>query len=86
MSRVDATGQLIVAIPVFNDWESLNLLLKDLDGVLHGSAIAADVLIIDDGSTVMRPSRMPDQPLRQIGRIEVLHLRRNLGHQRAIAI
>jgi hypothetical protein len=31
-----ATGPLIIAIPVFNDWESLNLLLKDLDFVLHG--------------------------------------------------
>lgn len=86
MSRAGSAGQLIVAIPVFNDWESLNFLLKDLDLVLHESEIAADVLIIDDGSTTVRPSRLPDQPLRQIGRIEVLHLRRNLGHQRAIAI
>jgi hypothetical protein len=86
MNSVGATGPLIIAIPVFNDWESLNLVLKDLDLVLHENEIAADVLIIDDGSTIVRPSRLPDQPLRRIGRIEVLHLRRNLGHQRAIAI
>ena len=41
-------------------------------------------------STTARPSRSTpravDLDLRAIGRVEVLHLRRNLGHQRAIAI
>jgi glycosyltransferase involved in cell wall biosynthesis len=85
-SGLGTTGQLLVAIPVFNDWESLNLLLKDLDGVLHEHRLSADVLIVDDGSTILPPRLLPDQPVRSIGRIEILHLRRNLGHQRAIAI
>jgi glycosyltransferase involved in cell wall biosynthesis len=82
----DTSERLLVAIPVFNDWASLNLLLKDLDRVFDENAISADVLIIDDGSTIGAPCRMPDQPLQHVGRIEILHLRRNLGHQRAIAI
>ena len=86
---VDVTGkqaQVMTIIPVFNDWQSLNLLLQDLDLVLQEHHIPAKVLVIDDGSTVAFPSRVPHNPPRAISEVEILHLRRNLGHQRAIAI
>jgi polyisoprenyl-phosphate glycosyltransferase len=86
MTAPAASERLIVAIPIFNDWESLDLLLQDLDGTLHAHGIRADVLILNDGSTVPPPQRIPSTPRRSIGQIDILHLRRNLGHQRAIAI
>ena len=44
------------------------------------------VLVVDDGSIRERGDGAPWGPLEAIERMEVLTLRRNLGHQRAIAI
>lgn len=78
--------ELVVLLPVFNDWAALRKLLEGLDRALASAAIEADVLVVDDGSTQpFEPSAIgPD--LRAIRRVEILHLRRNLGHQRAIAV
>jgi polyisoprenyl-phosphate glycosyltransferase len=73
-----------ILVPVYNDWQSLRLLLDRLDGVLSGIGIHADVLVVDDGS----PQAAPDlsDSRRAIDNIRILALRRNLGHQRAIAV
>lgn len=78
--------ELVVLLPVFNDWAALRKLLSGLDRALTSGPTEVDVLVVDDGSTQpFDPSSIaPD--LRAIRRVEVLHLRRNLGHQRAIAI
>ena len=76
---------LVIMLPVFNDWAALRLLLADLDAALARDALRAAVVVIDDASTIPAD----DAPLgtfEAIGRIDVLELRRNLGHQRAIAI
>ena len=57
-----------------------------LDRVLGSGAIEADVLVVDDGSTQPFDPSGLGHDFRAIRRVEVLHLRRNLGHQRAIAI
>ena len=78
--------ELVVLLPVFNDWAALRKLLGGLDRVLDSRGIEADVLVVDDGSTQpYEPSDVAPE-LRAIRRVEVLQLRRNLGHQRAIAI
>ncbi len=81
-----AHDQLIILLPVFNDWDSLNLLLPHLDAALQQNNLSAQALVIDDGSTVPMPVHRLGKPLRGITRLDILHLRRNLGHQRAIAI
>jgi glycosyltransferase involved in cell wall biosynthesis len=80
------TDSLIILIPVFNDWTSLDLLLQNLDAVLKEQGCPAEVLVIDDGSTIPVPPELVSGPLNGIRRFEIVHLRRNLGHQRAIAI
>jgi hypothetical protein len=77
---------LTLLIPVFNDWHSLDALLRDLDAVLAAREISADLLIVDDCSHTPVPDAFPSVPLRAIVSGHVLRLRRNLGHQRAIAI
>jgi polyisoprenyl-phosphate glycosyltransferase len=77
---------LTILTPVFNDWESLRAMLGALDQVLERAALAAEVVVVDDGSTVPLRSELGDRQFRRISRVEVLHLRRNLGHQRATAI
>jgi glycosyltransferase involved in cell wall biosynthesis len=73
-------------IPVFNDWAALAQLLPQLDDALHQHALRADVLIVDDGSTEPPPADFLKGPFQALGRIDLLPLRRNLGHQRAITV
>jgi glycosyltransferase involved in cell wall biosynthesis len=60
-------------------------MLAELDGVLARHGLIADVLLVDDGSTDPRPAAFPGRRLATL-KVDVLALRRNLGHQRAIAI
>jgi polyisoprenyl-phosphate glycosyltransferase len=73
-----------VLIPVFNDWESLWLLLPELAKAAAQAELEVEVVVVDDGSTQV-PKEPPPQ-LPQLGSVRLLRLRRNLGHQRAIAI
>src|SRR5436309_2141166 len=71
---------------MFNDWDSARILLRELDSALAGTPYAIDVIIIDDGSTDLMPPDFAAPHYPNLGRIELLRLRRNLGHQRAIAV
>ena len=76
-------AQLAVCIPVFNDWQSVAILLSYLNVEFCRSNARLQVVLVDDGSTdsigmlSLDDSRLP---------VQILHLTRNIGHQRAIAI
>ena len=78
-----APGPIYVLIPLFNDWAVAAELLPRLDANLPAGS---RILLIDDGSTDRCPEPFPCERLNRIGRVEVVALRRNLGHQRAIAL
>lgn len=77
--------QVTLLIPVFNDWEALNALIPALDRALTAGGRSAAILVVDDGSQ-SEPDMTAPLALQAVTAIEVLHLRTNLGHQRAIAI
>ncbi|HWO42215.1 MAG TPA: glycosyltransferase [Candidatus Eisenbacteria bacterium] len=77
---------LIILMPVYNDWAALALLLPALDRALSAKSLEADVLVVDDGSTEPQPEDIRPAVFAAIKAIDILSLRRNLGHQRAIAI
>lgn len=72
-------------MPVYNDWDSAAALLVALDGALARAGRRADVLLVDDGSTTPAFEQRPDGTTSALEQIHVLRLRRNGGHQRAIA-
>lgn len=76
---------LVFCIPVFNDWTSAQALVMLVDQVLLEQNLVGSVLLVDDNSTEEHPVRLPF-PLRAIRRVEILRLRLNVGHQRAIAL
>ena len=78
--------RFLILIPNYNDWSSLEVLTKNLDLTLQRDQLESDLLIVDDGSTVPPGEALANMTFESLGRIEVLKLRRNLGHQRAIAI
>jgi len=76
---------LIVCIPVYNDWEAVDLLIEKLDHEIAMLQGRVSIIIVDDGSTETVPNKLSKAPS-NIAKIEIIHLRRNLGHQRAIAM
>lgn len=88
MSRMQTLSRLAVVTPVYNDWESFQQLLIELDRVVSAwSNVRMDVIAVDDGSTSdLQPGHFAGLGLRSLGSVSVLHLACNLGHQRAIAI
>ncbi len=82
----DLTNRLVVLIPVFNDWQAVALLLPALDQALSDCPMRSEVLLIDDGSSEPPAPALLGQNLEHMQAVNVLHLRRNLGHQRAIAV
>ena len=76
---------VIVLIPVYNDWEAAGLLISRLDLELRSARGRGHIVLIDDGSTTSPEGLLPAK-LTAIDRVSVLSLRRNLGHQRALAV
>ena len=85
-SNPAATAEVTILLPVFNDWVALGKLLCRVDPVLRDAGRTVHVLVVNDGSTQTVAKTACAGPFEAISSVEILHLRRNLGHQRAIAI
>lgn len=68
----------LIIIPIYNDWSSVCKLLEGM------TSSKLKFLLINDGST-QNPSNSQLEVFRK-EHISILHLVRNVGHQRAIAI
>lgn len=78
---------LIILLPVYNDWESFSIVLSELEITMSKLGRQVRILTVDDGSTIeFSPKLLELDQFHQIQRIEILHLALNVGHQRAIAI
>ncbi len=78
---------ILIMTPVYGDWAAFECLLGHLDGVLAEAGLSARVLAVGDGSpSPSGPDFGGGLRFRALRRVNVLRLRRNLGHQRAIAI
>jgi hypothetical protein len=76
----------VALVPVYNDWEAARRLLLELDSAFAGTGMQLRVVFLDDGSSSETPSSLGAVDLRLVSAVDVVLLRRNLGHQRAIAI
>jgi polyisoprenyl-phosphate glycosyltransferase len=79
-------GGVAILIPIYNDWTACGLLLPLLDATLDRERRIARIILVDDGSRLPPDDHFPGGPFQALERVDILHLRRNLGHQRAIAI
>jgi glycosyltransferase involved in cell wall biosynthesis len=66
--------------------EVAELLVKQLDNVLDSHSTMTTIILIDDGSTELMKKDFLNKPLKNIFAVDIIHLQRNLGHQRAIAV
>ncbi len=75
---------IVVLIPILNDWVSVTEVITGLDAAFAASPDSLSVLMVDDGSTSPPPAQLgPYQKLRDV---VVLKLKKNVGHQRALAV
>lgn len=77
--------RLVVLMPVRDDWPSALELIRQIDQVLSTRDCIAEICLIDDGS-VERYERTLQTRFLKVQTVRILRLRRNLGHQRAIAV
>jgi len=76
---------LAIIIPIYNDWPSFTLLMRDMHEAAYSLQQPITILAIDDGSTLPPTSISLPAPS-PIQAIELITLKCNLGHQRAIAV
>ncbi|MEQ1474020.1 MAG: glycosyltransferase [Candidatus Acidiferrum sp.] len=79
--------KITILMPVYEDWDSALSLCQKIDQVFLAHAdLHISLLIVDDGTSVGNiPAHAAFVP-KAIKSISTLVLRRNLGHQRAIAV
>jgi hypothetical protein len=76
----------VILVPILDDWQALSLLIPRLASSAHSLADGAGLLIVDDGSDKTAEEAGVPTRFDGLSWIRVLRLRRNLGHQRAIAV
>ena len=77
---------LVLVIPIFNDWVSVMALLQAIDQRPELSDTSFHVILVNDGSPLPDRWHLGQVGRGCIGRVELLDLVANVGHQRAIAI
>jgi glycosyltransferase involved in cell wall biosynthesis len=78
--------KVVALVPVYNDWEAARHLVLELDSAFAGSGTSLQVVLLDDGSSSGSASALAALDLHLITAVDVVQLRRNLGHQRAVAV
>jgi polyisoprenyl-phosphate glycosyltransferase len=78
--------KLVVLTPIYNDWTAVAALIAALNDTFASEQMCASILVVNDGSRTQPDLALSSLTLPAIDEVDVLHLRRNLGHQRAIAI
>ena len=90
MTVVLPMDRVRVLMPVYQDWDAVRQLLPLLDRAFEGAGARVSVYLVDDCSSVSPGARLFDGPARArfaaIDEVRIVRLRRNVGHQRAIAI
>ena len=75
--------KIVILIPVYNDWESLLALLKDINSEIQKiNNCKFSCLIVNDASTVKAPNLF--KPI-NLENLTLINMKKNTGHQRCIA-
>lgn len=78
--------RLAFLIPVYNDWQSFQKLVEQIDRLISSWNAEVSIFVVDDCSIGELPDQSDFRNLSNIKHLELLSLSANLGHQRAIAV
>jgi len=75
--------KIIILIPVFNDWESLIKLIKEInDSIKDYNSVHFECLVVNDASTVNQPNLVKPNNIKSL---QILNMKKNKGHARCNA-
>ena len=72
-----------ILIPIYNDWQSVQKLIKDINILINDLPHDFSIFIINDGSTDNKPDTFGN--VTNINSLKVINIKNNLGHARCIA-
>ena len=73
----------VILIPSYNDWDSLNFLIPQIDKEMQNINESIDILIVNDAST--KENNLEIKNIKKIKSIKVLNLSKNVKAQIAIS-
>ena len=76
-------NKITILIPIFNDWQSVFKLLKDINFQVSTLSDEFSVIIINDASIENRPEFSSD--LNNLKSVQIINMKENKGHARCIA-
>ena len=75
--------KIIILIPVFNDWESLIKLLKEInESIKDYNSVHFECLVVNDASTINQPNLVKPNNIKSL---QILNMKKNKGHARCNA-
>src|SRR5262245_21656353 len=87
MSSGNQRSTMGIVIPVFNDWYSLERLIRELEEHAKGLKFNFQIFIVDDSSPEgLNPDCLLLRDRYCSLKLHLIRLSCNLGHQRAIAV
>ena len=72
-----------ILIPVYNDWQSVFKLIKDINSQVSTLSGEFSLIIINDASIENKPEFSPD--LNNLKSVQIINMKDNKGHARCIA-
>ena len=76
-------SKITILIPVYNDWQSVSKLIKDINLQVSTLSDEFSVIIINDASIENRPEFSTD--LNNLKSVQIINMKQNKGHARCIA-
>ena len=73
-----------ILIPIYNDWQSVIKLLKNINAKVSSLDCEFSVVIVNDASTEDRPKLYAD--LKNLKSIQIINMKENKGHARCNAV
>ena len=75
--------KIIILIPVFNDWDSLIKLLKEInESIKDYNSVHFECLVVNDASTLNQPKLIKPNNIKSL---QILNMKKNKGHARCNA-
>ena len=73
----------IILIPIYNDRESLKLLINNINSEIKDLNVEISVVVINDASSQQIIDNYPN--IENIQSVEIINMKENRGHTRCIA-
>ena len=76
-------SKITILIPIYNDWQSVSKLIKDINSQVSTLSDEFSIIIINDASIENKPEFPTD--LNNLKSVQIINMKENKGHARCIA-